>query len=235
MLARENQDRLIACPTCGERLKGKNLIQHHDRLHAFARSAVAFSRVEGLDLAAATNWIFVQVLTAAAAGVCLAYDQKALGITFCVASGVAATMACVGWGWEKVSRASLVNQGGRLTLQRSLWVPATFLLPVRSVEIGAMKRSRTGINPDARDSERIIASGSYLRIQFASGRLLLHLPSVGEGVQRARWSPASYRAGKQRHCSKSALSLSREDADVVQRWLLEQGALVPRGVEAPTR
>lgn len=238
-LAREHWHRWITCPTCGERLKGKSLVRHFDRLHAFARSAAAFGCVEGYDAAAAGKWFLVMWLCIAAMVAGLFLEWRSLAIAGSCIAGVAIVLFLAAYGYKTVSQARLVNRGGSLTLRRRLWFPTTFCLPVRSVEIGPMKDSGGGSDGDGRaeftDGTREWSSGSYLNIEFASGRLLLHLPWVGESRQRARWSPSSYRAGKQRHCNKSQLSLSREDTDIVQRWLLEQGALVPQGGEAPAR
>lgn len=235
-LAKLKQNELVTCPVCARAIKGKNLVLHYDREHAWERGSV-LEHAQGLDERAACqllalSWIImplgVFIDTQLELGGLILWLGLAVG-----AIGMATVLLNMAY---PISRSSLTIQGDRLVLVRRFWLNSTLRLPVRSVSIGAMMDSVGGSDGDRDTRNRPYRSwtdGSYLRIRARGGTLLVHCPHVGLSSQQLRWDRRSYQPGKTRHRRWSHIRLEREPSDALQRWLRDIGALRPASRREP--
>lgn len=237
-LAKLKQNELVTCPVCARAIKGKNLVLHYDREHAWERGSV-LEHARGLDERAACNWLALTLLIMPL-GIVIDTQLELGGLALWSGLAVGAigiTIFLLNLAY-RISSSALAVRGDRLVLVRRFWLNSTLRLPVRSVSLGAMKDSSGGGDGDgdrdARDSPyRSWTDGSYLRIRARGGTLLVHCPHVGLSSQQLRWDRRSYQPGKTRHRRWSHIRLEREPSDALQRWLRDIGALRPASPREP--
>lgn len=213
---RTNPQHDVTCPSCGEDVPGRDLLNHYDRNHAWEPGC------EPLVVARGPAGGFIWPLALSPFGLMIAMTRNgvepgsflAYGAT---AAGVLSAAVLVVALWIMVlGKASLKAADDHLVLSHPVWPARPLRLPLRSHLVSELQDT---------DDYRTSTIGLYLVLHFANGTLRVGCLEETLSTFQARWCS---NVGKGRGGARAHIRLGREDFYALQLWLHQKGQLTPK-------